>query len=90
MFDTASNTCVACDPKDYYDAKGKKCTPRPVIYIPQREDNLLATPKVTIQDYKNNITETIKKNPEAIIGYCDSKLNSNYKSCIPCDNLFNV
>lgn len=63
LFDVSSSTCVACSPKDYYSATEKKCIPRPVIYIPKKEDNLLATPNVSIEDYKKKVADTIKNNP---------------------------
>ena len=53
----------------------------------------MATPTRTIDDYHNNITNTIQNNPNALVVNCqDPAQYSNYKQCFPCatNQYFNV
>lgn len=60
------------------------------MYISDRDDNLLATPQRSIDQYHDNVTRTIAANNESIIQNCPSGQNSNYKSCFNCPQYFNV
>lgn len=76
-----------------YNATSRACEPRPTIYISNNDNNLMATPNRSIDDYHNNITNTIQNNPNAIIVNCqDPAQYSNYKQCFPCGagQYFNV
>lgn len=93
-FDVASKRCSVCDPTAYYNATTRSCVPRPVIYISNNTNNLLATNNVTVPQYFTNVTNTINNNPNAIFYNCpDGTQYSNYQGCFNCvapNQYFNV
>lgn len=70
IFDVDTKRCTACDPMQIYNNTQHKCLPRDKIYISTYENNLLATPTMSIDDYHAEVAQKIKDNPDAVILLC--------------------
>lgn len=92
IFDVDTKRCTACDPMDIYNNTQHKCIPRQKIYISTNENNLMATPVTSIDDYHAEIEQMMKDNPEAVIILCKKTEYSDYQKCINCstNEYFNV
>jgi hypothetical protein len=52
LFDVATKKCVACESIEVFNNTSHKCEKRPTVFISTNFNNLLATPKVSTDDYK--------------------------------------
>ena len=52
----------------------------------------MATPKMSLGDYQDEIRKKMNENPQAVIIMCNDTQYSDYKKCIDCksDDYFNV
>ena len=52
----------------------------------------MATPKMSLGDYQDEIRKKINENPQAVVIMCNDTQYSDYKKCIDCksEDYFNV
>jgi hypothetical protein len=77
---------------EVYNNDEHKCIPRTKIYVSTNENKLMATPKMSTDDYQAEIARKIKDNPDAVVLLCQNTEYSDYKTCLNCTNneYFNV
>lgn len=59
LFNLATKTCVACDSTEVFNEISHKCERRPAVLISTNFNNLLATPKKSIEDYKKELLSKV-------------------------------
>ncbi len=68
---------------EIYNESQHKCLPRQKIYISTNDNNLMATPVMSIDDYHAEIARKIK-DPEAVVLLCKATEYSDYTKCFNC------
>jgi hypothetical protein len=52
LFDLSAKKCVTCDSSEVFNNTSHKCEKRPTVLISTNYNNLLASPKKSVDDYK--------------------------------------
>jgi hypothetical protein len=55
---------------EYYSSFEHKCVPRQNMYFSTNEVNLMATPRMSIDDYHAEMAQKVNYNPETLILLC--------------------
>lgn len=93
LFDIDKKKCVACGSTDVFNNTSHKCERRPSLFISANFNNLMATPRKSIEDYKKELYDKVQNNKDYIVDKCnDDKQYSNYTACFSCrqGEYFNV
>lgn len=93
LFDISSKKCVACESTEIFNNTSHKCEKRPTVFISTNFNKLIATPKVSIDNYKKELLNKVKDNQNYIVDQCkDARQYSNFTTCFVCRDVeyFNV
>lgn len=93
IYNVDEKKCTVCDADEIFVESTHKCEKRDKIHISENFNRLLATEKVSIQGYKQNLIDRIESSPDSIVYPCPEKTDySNITTCFPCkeNQYFNV